>query len=82
MSSQIDFPTQGDLASPAKDDIAIIGMASRFGKADDPKQLWDMMISGTSAFEEFPTDRLLIDGYYHPTGRSGTVSFITHFILM
>ena len=68
------MPISEDREQPHEDDIAIIGMACRFGGgADSPERLWDMIIEAKSAWSEFPEDRLNIDGYYHPTGRGGTV---------
>ncbi|KFA73795.1 hypothetical protein S40288_03178 [Stachybotrys chartarum IBT 40288] len=59
------------------DDVAIIGLGVRFpGKATSPEKLWEVLCRGESQWSEFPSDRLNIDGYYHPSGdRQGSISF-------
>ncbi|OIW30530.1 ketoacyl-synt-domain-containing protein [Coniochaeta ligniaria NRRL 30616] len=48
--------------------VAIIGMACRFpGGAHNPEQLFSNLEAGQSAWCEFPSDRLNIDGFYHPS---------------
>ncbi|MEV3964773.1 SDR family NAD(P)-dependent oxidoreductase [Nocardia sp. NPDC050193] len=43
---------------PADDPIAIVGMSCRFpGRVGSPEQLWELLISGTDAIGEFPSDR-------------------------
>lgn len=55
--------------------IAVVGMACRFpGPAIDTKAFWEMLVQQKSAYSEFPSDRLNINGFYHPSGdRQGTV---------
>jgi len=51
-----------------KEAIAIIGMACRFpGGAHNPEQFFDNLEAGKSAWCEFPSDRLNIGGFYHPS---------------
>lgn len=51
-----------------KEAVAIIGMACRFpGGAHNPEQLFENLEAGKSAWSEFPSDRLNIDGFYHPS---------------
>lgn len=51
-----------------KEAIAIIGMACRFpGGAHTPEQFFENLEAGKSAWSEFPSDRLNIDGFYHPS---------------
>jgi acyl transferase domain-containing protein len=74
MGGTVSAPEEQDRDAPGPDDIAVIGMGCRFpGSADSPEKLWDMLIKGESAWSEFPEDRLNIDGFYHPTGRQGSV---------
>ena len=55
--------------------IAVVGIGCRFpGQATDPKAFWDMLVQEQSAHSDFPSDRLNINGFYHPSGnRQGTV---------
>ncbi|KAH7316499.1 hypothetical protein B0I35DRAFT_479336 [Stachybotrys elegans] len=59
------------------EDVAVIGLAVRFpGRATSPEELWKVLASGESEWSPFPSDRLNIDGYYHPSGdRLGSISF-------
>ncbi|MFE2136750.1 SDR family NAD(P)-dependent oxidoreductase, partial [Streptomyces sp. NPDC059466] len=62
-------PTAHGLAQPARqepaapadladDPIAIIGMGCRFpGGAENPEQLWDMLLKGVDGIGDFPADR-------------------------
>jgi acyl transferase domain-containing protein len=55
---------------PTTEAIAIIGMACRFpGGAHSPEQFFENLEAGNSAWCEFPSDRLNIDGFYHPSGQ-------------
>lgn len=58
------------------EDVAIVGIGLRFpGDAKSPEELWKVLERGESQWSEFPTDRLNIDGYYHPGGdRLGSAS--------
>ena len=77
MGNNVSAPTEQDREDPHENDIAVIGMACRFGGgADSPQRLWDMIITKGSAFSEIPKNRMNIDGYFHPTGRGGTVSHL------
>lgn len=63
--------------------IAIIGMACRFpGDGEDVESLYEMLKRGDNAWSEFPSDRVNIDGFYHPSGnRQGSIGFRgAHFI--
>lgn len=57
-------------------DVAVIGMSCRFpGEATSPEKLWKMLMARKTAWSEFPTDRMNMDGFYHPDGhRQGSVS--------
>lgn len=58
--------------------IAVVGMGCRFpGSATSPNNLWQMLVSGESAWSTFPKDRVNIASYFHPSGnRQGSVSLI------
>ncbi|TPQ23953.1 type I polyketide synthase, partial [Streptomyces sporangiiformans] len=46
------------VAVAADEPIAIVGMACRYpGDVRTPEQLWQLLLSGTDAMAEFPTDR-------------------------
>ncbi|KAH8885672.1 ketoacyl-synt-domain-containing protein [Thozetella sp. PMI_491] len=69
--------------SPMELDIAIVGMACRFpGDARNPEELWRMLVAGRSAHKPFPSDRLNIAGFYHPSAeRADSFNFReAHFI--
>lgn len=57
--------------------IAIVGMACRFpGDGEDVESLFEMLKKGEDAWSEFPSDRVNIDGFYHPSGnRQGSIGF-------
>ncbi|KAK8008836.1 Type I Iterative PKS [Apiospora marii] len=57
--------------------IAVIGMGCRFpGNATSPNNLWQMLVSGESAWSTFPEDRVNIASYFHPSGnRQGSICF-------
>lgn len=55
---------------PPAEAVAIIGMACRFpGGAHDPESFFANLERGESAWSEFPTDRLNIGGFYHPSAQ-------------
>lgn len=63
--------------------VAIIGQACRFpGDGKNVEALFDMLKKGGDAWSEFPSERLNIDGFYHPSGqRQGSIGFKgAHFI--
>jgi acyl transferase domain-containing protein len=57
------------------DDIAVIGMGLRFpGRASSAEGLWSVMTEAESQWSAFPSDRLNIQGFYHPSrNRQGSV---------
>ncbi|MBV9488500.1 MAG: SDR family NAD(P)-dependent oxidoreductase, partial [Verrucomicrobia bacterium] len=54
--------------SPARtgDEIAIVGLAGRYPKAEDLGAFWEILKSGTDCVTEIPKDRWDIDRYYDP----------------
>lgn len=65
------------------DDIAVVGIGLRFpGDASSPEELWKVLEKGESQWQEFPKDRLNIDGYYHPSGdRQGSVRLFSEMVI-
>jgi len=53
-----------DDSASSTEAIAIIGMACRFPKANDPSEFWELLRQGIDAISEIPGDRWDIDAYY------------------
>ncbi|MER5555945.1 type I polyketide synthase, partial [Streptomyces sp. NPDC002793] len=50
--------TAAPVAVRSEEPLAIVGMACRFpGDIGSPEQLWDMLLAGEDAIEDFPADR-------------------------
>lgn len=47
-------------------DIAIIGLAGRYPKADTLQQFWNNLYAGKDSIEEIPASRWSLDGFYEP----------------
>jgi phthiocerol/phenolphthiocerol synthesis type-I polyketide synthase C len=63
---------QGTDAAHVREPIAIVGMACRYPGANDPRELWELLLSERSAMREVPKSRFDIDAYYDPrAGISG-----------
>lgn len=61
--------------------IAIVGMSCRIpGAATDPSALWDMLVSGRTAWTPGPGRRFNIKAFQHATAnRAGTVGHKTYY---
>ncbi|MFC7221071.1 SDR family NAD(P)-dependent oxidoreductase [Streptomyces polyrhachis] len=56
--------------TPAHDGIAVVGMACRYPDADDPAQLWDLVVRKRRAFRRLPAERLAVEDYFDATRTS------------
>ncbi|MFC5288227.1 amino acid adenylation domain-containing protein [Actinokineospora guangxiensis] len=54
-------------------DIAIIGFDGVFPNADDPDELWQLVLNGEDALTEVPEDRWDLSAYYSDDASPGTV---------
>ncbi len=55
--------------------IAIIGMAMRLpGRVHNAEDFWDLLTQKRSGICDVPKDRFNINGFYHSTGKRGTIS--------
>ncbi|KAI0898729.1 hypothetical protein F4806DRAFT_506709 [Annulohypoxylon nitens] len=53
--------------SECPEPIAIIGMGCRWpGGVRNPSQLWDLLKEKRDGWREFTSDRINVDGFYHP----------------
>nr|APD72052.1 type I polyketide synthase 4 [Streptomyces sp.] len=52
------------------DGIAVVGMACRYPDADDPAQLWDLVLHKRRAFRRLPAERYAVEDYADSTRRS------------
>jgi len=50
--------------NPANQNIAIVGMGCRYPDAENPRELWENVLSKRQAFRQFPAQRLNLDDYY------------------
>lgn len=48
------------------EDIAVIGIAGRFPKAENVGEFWNNLKKGIDCISEIPPDRWNMDGFYHP----------------
>lgn len=80
---------EAELAAPTTEPIAIVGMACRYpGKANNPREYWDLLDTATDAITPFPTDRGWASNLHdsdpdHPgttyVDRGGFLDTATHF---
>jgi acyl transferase domain-containing protein len=60
---------EGVESRPARDVIAIIGMAGRYPGADGLEQYWNNLEAGQNSIQEVPESRWKVDVYYDPRPR-------------
>jgi acyl transferase domain-containing protein len=54
--------------------VAIIGMAMRLpGRVHNAEDFWNLLIEKKSGMCDVPKDRFNMDGFYHPSGKPGTI---------
>ncbi|GAB3874913.1 hypothetical protein GCM10027610_144430 [Dactylosporangium cerinum] len=80
-TSTTQTPTTHTTTNTTDDPIAIIGMSCRYpGSANNPDQLWQLLINGTDAITDFPTDRgWNLDTTTHYTRLGGFIDHATTF---
>lgn len=55
--------------------VAIIGMAMRLpGRVSSAEEFWDLLVQKRSGMCNVPKNRFNIEGFYHPSGKPGTIS--------
>ncbi|MFN0058951.1 MAG: SDR family NAD(P)-dependent oxidoreductase [Planctomycetota bacterium] len=61
-------------------EIAIIGLGCRFPDANDPQQLWELVVAGRRAFRRIPAERLSIADYAPGRGAEADLdsTYCTH----
>ncbi|WP_031226270.1 polyketide synthase, partial [Streptomyces roseochromogenus] len=64
------------------DGIAVVGMACRYPDADDPAQLWDLVLRKRRAFRRLPEERLAVEDYADPTRRDPDSTYATRAALL
>uniref|UniRef100_UPI001CEDEE80 SDR family NAD(P)-dependent oxidoreductase n=1 Tax=Streptomyces sp. PHES57 TaxID=2872626 RepID=UPI001CEDEE80 len=63
-------------ASAGEDPVVLVGMACHYPGADDPQELWRMLLDGVDAIGAFPTDRGWdLEGVYDPERRTPGTSY-------
>jgi enediyne polyketide synthase len=67
---------------PARQSIAIVGLACRFPDADDPAALLDAVLTGRRAFRRIPPARLDLAEYYNPDPRARDATYSTRAALL
>ncbi|KAI0003422.1 putative polyketide synthase [Xylariaceae sp. FL0662B] len=56
--------------SQCPEPIAIVGMGCRWpGGVRNPSQLWDLLKNKRDGWAKFSSDRINVDGFYHPNGQ-------------
>ncbi|WP_441286885.1 SDR family NAD(P)-dependent oxidoreductase [Sorangium sp. KYC3313] len=54
--------------SPAREEVAIIGMSARVAGADDADALWALLLEGRKQIQEIPSERWDFHAYYEGPG--------------
>ncbi len=66
MLTPLPLMSQGRRGLRTREDIAIIGLAGRYPRANDLRAFWEILKSGADCVTEIPQDRWDIDRYYDP----------------
>ncbi|QFZ20971.1 type I polyketide synthase [Saccharothrix syringae] len=61
---------EGEVREP----VAVVGIGCRLPGAHGPRQLWDLLETGTDAVGEIPADRFDVDRYHDPEPGPGRIS--------
>ena len=73
-SADLDVGLVGNCSPRRFEPVAIIGMAMRLpGRVRSSEDFWTLLVEKKSGMCSVPKDRFNIDGFYHPSGKPGTI---------